>query len=506
MANTEQLYDPNRPDYRCAASVGMLDAIEYVRDVSEGTLHLRSLGIKYLPREEAETDRAYKIRLSRAVLVNFYARALHSLVGLVFRNEPKLCEDVPEIMRGKEEVAAVPATATTPAVAAQPEVEGQLEDCDLAGTHFCVFAKELFVDAMRDGHAFLLTEMPPALPEGSTRADEKALNRRPYFVKYKADQALNWRLNEYGQLEQITFEECSMEPDGEFGEKKVTRYRVLRPGSWQLFQKLTVDGKDVILMESDGVTSLSEIPVSVAYGRRCHPLVSKPPLLDLAIVNIAHFNESSDVAIYRHLVGRPVWWAAGRDTSKKAPVLSPYTIIDVKDGGSVGVAESTGAALGDARTALKDMEEHMGLLGLQMLNQQTPQKTATEERGDQVRELSELATAAQSLHDCLEQGLKYWAQYLKLPSGGSIELGVDADCLMGDAAARVFLDSAGTIFSRATVRKILAKAYQYFIPDDYNDAVEDEQLASEQGSLLDTMPPVMPPQQSQQFQQQPAGA
>ncbi len=488
MATTEsQQQNANQPNYICKAASEMAPLIRYVRDVNSGTLPMRELGKRYLPREEAESDRAYDIRLSRALLVNFYARALNSLVGMVFQEEPELSNDVPEIMAGREEIEANPATDTTPAIAARPEVEGQLEDCDLNGTHWAVFAKELFKDALNDGHSFLLTEMPPALEEGATRADEIAANRRPYWVKYKADQALNWRLDSRGTLQQITFEECSLEPDGEYGETEVYRYRVLRPGSWELFKKVKGDdGQSIIVPDPDtpsGITSLDKIPLSVCYGRYIAPMVSRPSLLDLAVVNVAHYNESSDYRVYLHICSRPAWWARNRDKTGNNQVISPYTFIDVGTDGEVGVAETSGAALSAARTDLKDLEEYMGLLGLQMLNQQTPQKTATEERGDQVRELSELATAAQSLHDCLESALGFWAEYLGLPSGGSVEIGVKSEHLMGDAAARVFLDAAGSVFSRATVRKILAKAYSEFIPEDYTEVSEDELFAKEAAEM-----------------------
>lgn len=469
MASTVILkQDINQPDYRCAAAQAMAPDISYVRDTEKGTRHLRSLRTQYLPREEAETDKAYEIRLSRAVMINFYARALNALVGLVFKEEPKLSEDVPDVMAGLE------ATDTRPAI------EGQLEDCDLAGTHWTVFIKELFKAAMRDGHSFLLTEMPPPLPEGATRADELAQNRRPYWVKYTADQAVNWRIDERGRLQQVTLEECSLEPDGEYGERMVYRYRVLRPGSWELYRKVEEGGTYQLVFEGGGLTSLSEIPLSVCYGRYVAPMESKPPLLDLAVVNIAHFNESSDYRIYLHICSRPILFAAGRDTTKGAPQLSPYSLVDVKDGGQVGYAETSGAALGAARQDLRDMEEHMGMLGLQMLTEQTSgDKTATEERGDQIKELSELATAAQSLHDCIERALGFWAEYLGLDSGGSVELAVNPEQMIGEAAARVFLDAAGSVFTKATVRKILATAFAPLMPADYSEEAEAAEFEAE---------------------------
>jgi hypothetical protein len=462
----------NSPDYRCKSAADMLTDIEIVRDVSGGTRHLRDCkrSTLYLPPEPAEQPSAYAIRKSKALLFNAYERALHSLVGMVFRKEPELSEDVPDVMAGAE---GAEGTA---------ETEGQLEDCDLAGTYWTVFAKDLFTDALRDGHAFLMVDMPPALPAGSTLADEKASGRRPYWVKYKADQACNWRTDSRGRLTQITFEECTWEADGEYGEAEVYRYRVLRPGSWQLYRKTKDEktGADSVTLESEGTTSLTEIPVAVCYGRRLAPLVSKPPLLDLAMVNLAHYSESSDYRIYLHIASRPILWFKGRDKSSPIQNVGPYTTIDVSDTQPAGVffAETTGAALGAARQDLKDLEDYMAILGLSMLAEKVPNKTATEASGDQVRELSELATAARSLHDCIEQSLRFQALYQGLPSGGSATLGVtDDDLTMTDQEMNAYNAMAGSVLSKKTVREVLKERGK--LPETYSEEEELKRLESE---------------------------
>lgn len=481
---TEQ--NKNQADYRSAAYMAMLPSIIRVRDVCAGTLHLRSKSTAYLPQEPREDPQAYAIRLSKALLVNLTERAINGLVGLVFSTEPQLSDDVPVSMAGQEEAAANPETGQP----AQPEIEGQLENCDLAGTHWTVFAKELFSDALHDGHAFLMTDMPPALGEGATKADEMRAGRRPYWVKYKADQAINWRLDSRGRLAQITFEECSLEPDGEYGEKEVYRYRVLRPGSWELYRKAEQDGRSVLFLESSGLTApVTEIPVSVCYGKKKAPLISSPPMLDLAEVNLLHYQESSDYRIYLRIASRPLLWFRGRDLSKTVEVIGPYSVFDVAENGQAAFAETTGAALGAARQDLKDMEDYMGVLGLSMLTQQTPQKTATEERGDQVRELSELATAAQSLKDCLEQGLMFWAQYANEPTGGSVKLGVDIDDLtMTDQEMNAYNAMAGTVLSKQTVREILRERGK--LPESYSEEAEAKRLADEAAMARANMPDI----------------
>jgi hypothetical protein len=92
----------NKPAYKCAAHQKMELGWKIVRDVSEGTLHLRESKSEYLPPEPAEDFRDFGTRLSRAIFFNAFERTLHGLVGMVFRKEPKLSKDVPEVIRGRE--------------------------------------------------------------------------------------------------------------------------------------------------------------------------------------------------------------------------------------------------------------------------------------------------------------------------------------------------------------------------------------------------------------------
>ena len=96
-------------------------------------------------------------------------------------------------------------------------------------------------------------------------------------------------MNGQTKLDLIVFKECSQVPDGEYGEKEVIRYRVLRPGSWELYREVKgQDSKVEFVLEGAGSTSLPEIPVAVVYRRKLSILTSQPPLLDLAMTNISH--------------------------------------------------------------------------------------------------------------------------------------------------------------------------------------------------------------------------
>ncbi len=461
MADNER--DKNRPDYVIDEAACQIEEMRLVRDLAAGTLRLREMGVRYLPIEPAERTDDHRNRVARAILYNAFDRTLHALVGMVFRKDPQFCADVPAAIAGVETVQD-----------GQPmHAEGIGENIDRAGNHWAVFSKELFACAMRDGHAFVFVDMPPPLPDGATRADEIAANRRPYWVRYEKDQALNWRFSD-GKLAQITFVEKTCEPDGDFGEVDVVRYRVLRPGSWQLWKEVKDEkGNRAVIPDPDtpeGQTSLDEIPVAVVYGRKCRPLVSRPPLLDMAVVNIAHWQKYSDYSTYLHLCSRPLWVFIGLLDSLDIKTFGAHSIQMLPQGADAKVVETSGAALGAAREDLKDLEDIMAKLGLSVLAEKTPNSTATEALLSSVREDSDLATAARSLQDCLELALKWTAQYLgpTATTGGSVEMGATMEemTLSAQEIQAYSQAVAANQLSLETMWAVLAQAGR--LPEDFN--------------------------------------
>jgi hypothetical protein len=83
-------------------------------------------------------------------------------------------------------------------------------------------------------------------------------------------------------------------PDGEYGEKAVQQIRLLTPGGYQLHQKGD-DGE--FRITDEGTTSLSEIPFSVAYSNRVGYLESRPPLEDIAELNLKYIRCSQTSTI-----------------------------------------------------------------------------------------------------------------------------------------------------------------------------------------------------------------
>lgn len=458
----------NQPDYKTTAYNAMSPAWKVVTDVSAGTPRLREAGSEYLPQEPAEKDLNYTRRLNRSVFFNAYRRTREALVGLVFKSNPKPSEDVP------------------------PEIVSHLENIDLAGSHIDVFAKELFMDSF-EGHAFILVDMEPALAPNATRADELATGRRPYWVKYRACQALNWRLTRInGELElvQITFEEKTCEPDGEFGEQEVVRFRVFRRSegvvTWRLYRRQKSENtQESIVIESEGTTTLSRIPVAIVYGRRVSMMESEPPLLDLAHLNIAHYQEYSDYRNILHVANVPILLAKGvPEDRQKTFQVGPNSLAFADKEGDLLYVEHEGKAIGAARQELMDLEQRMAMMGLSLLSQRSDSDiTATEKRQDWQQETSHLATQARSLQDALELALEFHAEYLGLESGGSITLGVADEDLVIDGTLFSALCKATSgpepLISRETFYAMLQRGFKSI---DFED--EEKRVKK----MIETMP------------------
>jgi hypothetical protein len=386
--------------------------------------------------EAGESIQAYQVRLSRSLLFNTFIKVREGLIGMALKRNPELEPDVPT------------------------QLKAHVEDIDLAGNHLDVFAKELFRDVINDGHAHVLVDMQkPAtrsitsLSPTPTALDDQVSGRRPYWTKYRKDEAINWksaRINGEKVLTQVTLIESATEDDGEFGEKEVTRYRVLRlivispktddapaiygPMEWTLYEEIE-KGKDPVKKDG-GSTALSRIPLVTIYSRRKAFMESDPPLLDLAYLNIGHWQQWSDLNcqlrmlvpilhIKGEILNNPEATAEGAHKPKLK--LGPGTVVQTDKDGDVKYEAADPSATDALRQALTDLEQRMSAVGLSIIAaKQDKEVTLGEKQMDQDERMSELATWLRALKDGIEALFKIHAvDYLGLPTGGSIILGFD---------------------------------------------------------------------------------
>lgn len=505
QTTADRLAAAAKPDFQSAAHRAMSRAWALVADVYAGTLRLRDCAASYLPRFPAEEEEAHRARVDSSELFNAFRRTVGAMCGMVFRRDPAV-KDV------------------------DADIETMLGAADAEGNALPVFAKTVFEAALRDGHSFIVTDMPRALAPTDddgrepTLADERAAGIRPYVAHYLAAQAVNWRTSLRDgrvRLEQITFEERSTEPLAEFGEQEVVRFRVLRPGSWQVWkraQQPTASAGGVttyeLSIESEGPFLINGrpadfIPVAVVYAGRTGHLTSSPPLLDQCLLNLKHFRMTSDLHNVMHTANIPLAWA--RDLADEDnPFMAVGGSILIKlrgPNGEVGYLEHQAHALKNTQEEIDRIERRIAVEGLEMLREHdgTAPTTATEYAGNMMQSTSALATAARSMQDALNLTLEHFALCLgrERETAGTVELNVEWSRLVLTAeelrVLREFVES--NILSTETVLELLVRAQR--LPADFNipkelkrlfgddaDKSEAERAASAAAALAEkTAPP-----------------
>jgi hypothetical protein len=463
------------------------------RALMQGTRGMRAAGARavgnaqyteWLPREPAETPAAYTARLFRSTLFNGFRKTVKDMTGKVFQREVTLEDDVPEQL---VEIA---------------------ENIDNAGRHLNVFARDVFFDGMQTGINYILVEMPPALKKEDgtpvTLAAEQAAKIRPYLCHIQAEDLIGFKsdvIDGVVTLTQARIRENATEPDGDFNETTIEQIRVLEPGKWQIWRKLdSAGGRKTWQLYQKGTTSLSYIPLVPVYINRTGFFIGEPPLEDLADLNVAHWQSSSDQRNILHVARVPILFGAGFGDDSKIEVGINSMVRNSDSNAKLEYVEHTGAAIDAGQTDLDKLEFQMQVQGLQLLVPQPGGQTATGEIRDEAKENSPLAMMATALGDALEQAFGYMADYLGIKAdgdgdtdvdkaGGSVDVntdfgvgtgtGIDLQLLLNATTANKI--SVETFWSEMKRRDILA--------DSFDPEVEKSRIDSAAPDLGLNVPP-----------------
>lgn len=473
--------DADLPSTQSACVKKQMPALTLVRDLAAGPERVREKATTYLPQAPGEDPQNYKVRLNRSVFFNVFGHTIKGLVGQIFRRDPVLGDDVP------------------------PVIVKQCENIDLMGTHFDVFARDISEDAMTAGHAAILVDFPQT--DGTqNRQAEMSGEIRPYWVPIRKDDIVSWRCeheNGHMILAQLVLRECAMVPDGMFGEREQERYRVfyrVREGastSRSPTTAVTVGVKVLQINKDKTVTVVSEglyptqteIPVAeIITSGRVSMFESAPPLVDLAYLNVAHYQQWSDYATSIHKTCVPIFTTIGIqemvDGNGQPLVLGPNASVNLPAGGDAKYVAHDGAALQQCKQALDDLKSDMGTLGLSMLSpSKRTAETAQAKRLDKSTEDSALAVTARGLQDGLERALAFHAKYLKLEDGGSVDVNreFDEQTMQSD----MLTAWAGAVQNAGVPPRLMAAAMQdggLIGPDEDIDEIADEMAANGQAA------------------------
>lgn len=435
-----------------------------VAPLMDGTQGMRRAGKALLPQFPAEHDDTYKERLALSTLLPVYAETVNNMTSRVFAEPLQLGEDIPE------------------------SIQSLCSDIDLAGNDLNSWSVDLFRSGLSHGLCHALIDYQSTVDaDGNqlykTRAAEIAAGVRPYAVIVKPEQVLGWRFSG-GVLVQIRYKEVVEVADGEFGTKCIDQVRVLEPGIWRTY-RVAADGGAWAIHEQ-GTTSLKYIPWVTFYAGRTGSLTAKPPLLELAYLNVKHWQSQSDQDNLLHVARVPLLFVFTDDEQFKLVISSASATRMPKDGGAKYV-EHTGAAIEAGRTSLQDLIDEMRMAGAKLLQRDKQQvKTAAQANEEAAQELSPLARLANQFGDCIAKILQIIADYRGEKEGGHVEMRGNFD---SDFAPEVSLPS---LISMATAGKIsdetlYSEMQRRGVISDELDWEKEKERLEEQGPALGAM-------------------
>ena len=308
------------------------------------------------------------------------------------------------------------------------------KDVDGCGSDLDEYARRVLICSLTYGQSHILVDYPA--PTGAlSLAEERAQNRRPYWIEIDPTNIYGWRLDRevnYGSMIQVRIAEKAVVPSGEFGEQVFDQVRVIEPGKYSIYRKVSpkkdlinlqdttyagnFDGpeneKDYELVDS-GAFSLGEVPLVSIYSGKTDTLTSKPPLLDIAYLNLAHFQRQADLIHSLHVASQPLLVMEGWDDQTKDMSISVNYAMATQPGNKIYYVEPAASAFEAQAAEIQELQLQMATLGISTLSQQKfVAESADARRLDRVDTNSMLSMVSLELEQKLQKVFNLSASYL----------------------------------------------------------------------------------------------
>ncbi len=390
---------------------GMVRSWSRCRDAAAGPRAIKDAGTTYLPPLKGQSEVDYQKYKGRALWFGATGRTIDGLTGAVFRKDP---------------VISVP----------DDGMATDFSDVTLDGTSLSAFAKELLTEVLTVGRGGILIDYPEA------SIDEKgkwyqAPGARPYWIRYSAEQVVNWQTERVGGrevLKWVTLKETTLEPseEGSFQLKYRERYRLLEmlDGRYQQVVYTQNDrgewlaGRPIVPMI--GSKPFDSIPFIFVGPKGTGTEICEPPILALVETNISHYLTSADLENGRHYAGLPQMVVMGAE-STMALEIGSSTAWMLPMGADAKYVEFQGAGLGELRMALEEKQKMMAAIGARLL--EDPKRGV--EAADSIRlrtsgETASLQSMALSVSRALTLAAQWHARWtMRNPAKVDIRLNSD---------------------------------------------------------------------------------
>nr|DAS95238.1 MAG TPA: portal [Caudoviricetes sp.] len=319
---------------------------------------------KYVPKLSDQEAEEYSAYVGRAEFYNATARTQVALTGLLFAKPPKV--ELPEALKTIGENIS-------------------LDDDSLEA-----LAKNIADECLSVGRCGVLVDLPSVEKSDYSKLEAERLNLRAYATLYKAENIINWKttkINGSNVTSLVVLAETYAEPtQDEFVDNIKTRYRVLdlHEGYYRqrVFSETKAGNFEVVseIYPSANGQKLGYLPFTFFNVNDLKTAVEKPPLLDLAKINISHFRSEVDLEHGTHFTALPTPYVTGYqgESSEKLKIGSTAVWVINDPSAKVGFLEFSGAGLSTLENRIAVKEKRMSILGARLLLDEKKTAEATE--------------------------------------------------------------------------------------------------------------------------------
>lgn len=368
------------------------------RDAAAGQVAIKRGGELYLPGFVPKDPERYEQYISRAYYMNMTGRTKNSMVGMIFRKPPT--EKLPS------------------------QIKALLENIDGAGQSLEQLAKEAANNVLESGRHVFLVDYPQA-EGGLSREDEARLDLRPTIASYPAESLINWRFEGVKGRQQLTLavlaESVDKQDMDEFSHDQETKYRVLRLRDGVYTQQLYDDSGEPETEEyvprMAGGAPFDHIPLHIAGAEDNKPSVDMPPLYDMAVLNIAHYQTTADHRENLFIHGQLTLGISTEMDYATFKEANPDGVqVGARRGHYLGFGGSfqsvTAPESSSLSKALTDIESQIVALGASLVQRGGQAETAEAARINASAESSVLNVMTNNLSEALEAALEDVARFI----------------------------------------------------------------------------------------------
>lgn len=381
------------PEYAVAKSIW-----RKTRDASAGEERIKIGDDLYLPRFVPDDKDRYKQYKLRAYFMGATGRTKNALLGMVFRKPP---------------------TVELP-----PAIEALQEDIDGAGMSMEQLSKEAACNLLETGRHVLLVDYPSAEP-GLDAETERQRGLRPTIASYHPEALINWRFEGREGRQMLTLavlQEAVEKRDGdEFAHDFEVKYRVLRlrDGVYtqQLYGEAGRPETEEYSPRMAGGATFDHIPLHIVGAENNQPNIDMPPLYDLAVLNIAHYQTTADHRENLYLHGQLTLGITSDMAYEEFQAANPDGVqVGARRGHFLGSTGSFHTATVPESSSLSkelaDLEDKMAMIGARLIQRGGQAETAEAARINASAEASTLDTMVNNLSEGIEAALEDMALFM----------------------------------------------------------------------------------------------